>query len=128
MNPRDLSHIADTDTVAAAVFLAVHYARCIDATARGEDLPDPSDTLAASKAATMGDQVDTVLSVLNLPHCKVGKTALLRFLAGMVDILVVQGGELEMILHAMARPDDERKVVMTLTEDDVNLAGFRGTA
>lgn len=120
MKPVDLSHIADNDTVAAAIFLAVHYAECIDATARDEAFPDPTRTLETSKAGALQDRLDTVVSVLGLPHTQAGKTAMMRFLAGFVDILVDQGGELEMVLYAMARPDAPMKVVLTLGEDEVD--------
>jgi hypothetical protein len=124
----DLSHIADDDTIAAAIFLTTHYARCIDATAMDQAFPDPSDTLDNAKSAAIQDQMDTVLSVLNLPHSLAGKTAMVRFMAGLVDILVDQGGDLEMILHAMARPDEERKAVVTVREGDVSLAGLEDVA
>ena len=114
------SHIADSDTVAAAMFLTSHYAACIHATSRGDDLPDPTETLKTSKAGALQDRLDIVMSVLNLPHTLAGRTAMVRFMAGMVDVLVDQGGELEMVLHAMARPDDQVKVVLTLGEDEVD--------
>jgi hypothetical protein len=120
----DLSHIADDDTIAAAMFLTSHYANCIHATALDQDFPDPSHTLDSTKSGHLRDQMDTVLSVLNLPHSQAGKTAMVRFMAGLVDILADQGGDLEMILHAMARPDEERKAVVIVREGDVSLAAL----
>ena len=112
--------IADNNTLAAGMFLALYYGICIDAVAQDHPIPAPGDVMAASneRADTIdiSHYLDNVRAVMGAPT----KRHMTRFLCGMADLLSEHGAELETLTHRIKHPDAEQKVAIMMSEADAN--------
>ena len=100
------------EEIAAGCFLGIHYAAWIAAHAEDEPPPEVHETLGARPE--VGASLEVVRTILGLDNSPASKMRVARFLAGLADMLAAQGGELEVAMHRMTRPDDPEKIAFVL--------------
>jgi hypothetical protein len=106
--------IADNKTLAGGLFLAAYYGLCIHAIAGGQPMPEPGDASDALKGEDISGLIESTRSVMDRPS----KPAMARFMAGWADLLAEHGAELQQLLSQWTRPEQERQVVIMMSESD----------
>lgn len=95
---------------AAGGLLALHFARCLEAEKHGQDYPDPYETLEQNQGVEPA--FDLLSQLLDSCECPRHRMRLVNVIAGLADLIIHQGAEMQIILRRLADIDEAEKATL----------------
>lgn len=107
----------DEAHIVTGSMLAIVFAAWIDAYAEDREPPEVQEVLAEKPRSI--EPLDLCRALLGVPDAFPSKVRLMRFLAALSDVIARDGAELQCLMHAHLKPEEEERVVVVIPASEL---------